>query len=103
MKVRDIWKFVASIDPDARHYSNPHDGTNYTVWAEYERIGIAKDDEFGDGWKFQIDRFTKTEYDEIAEMLDAALLENPCIAYTYMVEYEQDSKYIHHIFDCEGV
>lgn len=102
MKVRDIQALVVSADPEAKHYTNPHDGTNYTVWMEYQRIGISSDDESGGGWRFQVDRWTKTEYDPVAEAIEQTLKNDPGVAFTYMVNYEQDSGYIRHMFDCEG-
>ena len=102
MEVRDIKELVATVDPEARHYTNTKDGTDYTVWMEYERTGLMADDARGTGWKFEIDRFTKTEYDPIAEALEKLLTETEGITFTYMVEYEQDTKYIRHLFDCEG-
>lgn len=103
MTVKDIEALVGSVDPQSRHYYNPHDGTNYTRWMEYKQIGEAADDTYGTGWKFQIDRYTKQEYDPIAADLEKALKEKVGVAYRYMVDFEQDSGYIHHIFDCEGV
>lgn len=103
MTVQQIAALVGSADPAARHYYNPHDGENYTRWQEYERIGQAGDDDWGEGWKFQIDRYTKQEYDPIAADIEAALKKSVGVTYTYLVDYEQDSGYIHHIFDCEGV
>ena len=103
MTVRQIAALVGSADGHARHYYNPHNGEDYTRWQEYERIGQAGDDEWGGGWKFQVDRYTKQEYDPIAEAIEETLKNDPGVAYRYVVDYEQDSGYIHHIFDCEGV
>lgn len=102
MTVRQIQALVAEADPLARHYENVHDGTNYTVWMEYQRTGMPGDDVHEPGWRFQIDRYTKTEYDEVAEEIERVLREHEGVAFTYMVEYEQDSGYIRHMFDCEG-
>lgn len=102
MTVVEIRDMIAEVDPNARHYENPHDGTNYTVWMEYERTGLMADDESGKGWKFQIDRYTKDEFDLIADALELTLDTNDAITFTHMVEYEQESGYIRHIFDCVG-
>ena len=50
-----------------------------------------------------MDRFTKTEDESLAESIRRALEERDNIAVDYRVDYEQDTGYIHHIFDCEGV
>lgn len=102
MTVREIQALVASVDPAARHYTNPHDGTDYTVWMEYMRTGLSGDDAHEKGWKFEIDRFTKQEYDPVAEAIETALTADPRVAFTYNVDYEQDTGYIRHLFDCVG-
>jgi hypothetical protein len=53
-------------------------------------------------WKVQVDRFTKTDNDTIAlGILNA--LEAAKIPHTYLIDYEKDTGYHHHIFDCEVV
>lgn len=102
MTVKSIRDLVLVADPNARHYVSAEDGSNFTRWMEYERTGLMADDLRGNGWKFQIDRFTKTEYDPVAEEIERVLTESEGITFTYMVEYDQSSGYIRHIFDCEG-
>jgi hypothetical protein len=102
MTVQEIKTLVTAADPGAKHYESAKDGSNYTVWMEYERTGMPGDDIHEEGWKFQIDRYTKQEYDPVAEAIEQALKDQPGLAFTYMVEYERDTRYIHHIFDCEG-
>lgn len=102
MTVREIQALVASVDPAARHYRNTKDGSNYTVWMEYMRTGLTGDDVHDTGWQFEVDRYTKQEYDPVAEAMETALKEDPRVAFTYNVEYEQDTGYIRHMFDCVG-
>ena len=102
MTVREIAVLVGQMDPEAKHYETASDGANYTTWKEYEYIGQPADDEYGDGWKFQIDRFTREEFDPIADTIKTTLKQTPGVAFSYLVDYEQDSGYIHHIFDCEA-
>lgn len=102
MTVRDVQELIAGVDPEARHYENTKDGSNYTVWMEYMRTGLAGDDEHEIGWKFEVDRFTKQEYDPVAEAIEEALTADPRVAFTYNVDYEQETGYIRHIFDCVG-
>lgn len=102
MTVQEIKTLVTAADPGAKHYESTKAGSNYTVWMEYERTGMPGDDIHEEGWKFQIDRYTKQEYDPVAEAIEQALKDQPGVAFTYMVEYERDTRYIHHIFDCEG-
>ena len=49
-----------------------------------------------------MDRFTKIEDEETALALKALLEAQDDIAVDYLVDYERDTGYIHHIYDCEG-
>ena len=104
MTLDEIQALVVSADPDAGHYESAHTGSAaYTVWQEYRRIGIRADDAHGDeAWTFQIDRFTKNEHDDIADAIFAALDADPRVAFEQQVDFEPNTGYIHHIFDCEG-
>lgn len=102
MTVRDIRDLVVTADPQARHYDSHKDGSDFTVWMEYKRLGLPGDDTHGDGWKFEVDRYTKEEFDPIAELIEKTLTDAEGVAFTYMVDYEQDTGYIRHLFDCEG-
>lgn len=102
MTVRDIQQMIVKADPEAKHYYTSKDGSDFTVWQEYERLPFAANDMMDAGWKFQIDRYTKQEYDPIAEAIERVLNEN-LIAYSYQVEYDPGSGYIRHLFDCEGM
>lgn len=101
MNVVQIKNVVLEADPDAKHYVQMTDGSNFTVWQEYRALAFAGDDTADYGWQFQIDRYTKIEFDPIAEAIVQALRRN-AIAFSYMVEYDQSTRYIRHIFDCEG-
>ena len=50
-----------------------------------------------------MDRFTKEEDEETAAELLRALSERDDITVDYLVDYERDTGYIHHIYDCEGL
>lgn len=104
MTLEDIRALVVSVDPTASHYDSAHRNTDaYTVWREYQRAGLSADNKRPNkSWRFQIDRFTKTENDPIAAAMEEALESNPFIAYDYQVDFEPDSGFIHHIFDCEA-
>ena len=62
-------------------------------FADGENVGIMR---------FQVDRFTKEEDEETALALKALLEAQDDIAVDYRVDYERDTGYIHHIYDCEG-
>ena len=104
MTLEAIQAFVVSIDPNADHYESAYrEGEPYTVWREKRTLPFMGDGQHVGGIKFQIDRFTKTENDEIAASLYAALEANDAVAFEYLTVYEPDTGYIHHIYDCEGI
>lgn len=104
MTTDDIRALVIAIDPNAGHYDSAYRNTDaYTVWQELQRTGLMADNARAcKSWRFQIDRFTKQEADPIAAQLESALDAAPAITYDYLVDYEPDTGYIHHIFDCEA-
>lgn len=104
MTLDDIKALVVAVDPNAGHYESAYQGSAaYTVWREYRALPFMADDEHQTGWTFQIDRFVKAEGDSIASALFAALDADPRVSFQYLVDYEPDTRYIHHIFDCEGI
>lgn len=103
MTASEVKEILVAVDPHIERYESSRKGKNaYTVWYE---LGFT--DHFSDGeneeiLRFQIDRFTKNENDPIAAAILTALNGRDDIAYHYEVDYEPDTGYIHHIFDCEG-
>lgn len=102
MTVAEIHELVAAVDPMARHYFTNKAGDSFTVWQEYRLLEFSADDEHLEGWAFEIDYYTKQEFDPTAQALRDALERHPGVSYTYQVVYEPDTGYIRHIFDCEG-
>lgn len=103
MTCSEIRDYLLTVDPEIERYESSHHGESaYTVWRE-----IGPGNQFADGvvqnvMRFQVDRYTKTENDPIALRLWIALEESDDIAFRYEVDYEPETGYIHHIFDCEG-
>lgn len=102
MTVEEIKAFIVSIDPDAQHYNSVVRSDNYTAWSEYELSDFMADNAHEGGYRFQIDRFTKSESDPMVKQIMDALENADYIAFSYTVLQEPDTGYIHHIFDCEG-
>lgn len=102
MTLSEIQALVVSVDPTAGHYDSAHKGRAFTRWMEYRQLDRTADDAHAEAWAFQIDRFAKSEGDAVAEAFRAALDADPRVSYRYEVSYEDDTGYIHHIFDCEG-
>ena len=104
MTTADIQALVVAVDPNAAHYESAHrDGEPYTVWQAKRTLSFMGDGKHLGAMKFQIDRFTKTENDPIAASLYAVLEARDDVAFEYLTDYEPDTGYIHHIFDCEGI
>ena len=102
MTLAEIQALVVSCDSKAGHYESASQSkTGYTVWREVRRLNTLADDEHAEAWAFQIDRFTKSENDTVAAALFAALDADDRIAFEYMVDYEPDTRWIHHVFDAE--
>ena len=99
----EIKAFLVGIDPTIERYESSHTGSDaYTVWRELGPAPIYADGQDVGVMRFQVDRFTKTENDHMANNLWIALEDRDDIAFQYLVDYEPDTGYIHHIFDCEG-
>lgn len=105
MEIRDL---INSADPNAKHYDASHEAealADFTVWMETERI-VEYLDDVGEaaGWRFDVARFTRAEYDPLADAIEAALLSEPRVACKpRQVNYYIDSGYIRHTWTCEGV
>ena len=99
MTLADFKAVILTADPNATHYRNGGTG-NYTVWQEYAERPLYADGARETVYRqIQVDRFTKTEYDPIVDAIRTAL-ETAGIPYEYLNDYEDDTGYIHHIFDC---
>lgn len=103
MTLSEIQALVVSCDREAAHYDSASPRkSGYTVWREVRGLGMMRDGGHAEGWAFQIDRFAKKENDEVAAAIYAALEEDDRVAFEYLVDYERDTGWVHHIFDCEG-
>ena len=104
MTAADIKTLLVAVDPNVQRYDHDGAGTSdaYTVWYELKPIGLYGDGEEEGTIRFQVDRFTKEEDDAIAASLKETLEGQDDIAVEYLVDYERDTGYIHHIYVCEG-
>ena len=99
MTLHDFRDILLTADPNASHYESSKK-ENYTVWAEYGAKGLMADNRLQEGvWRIQVDRFTKIEYDPMITAINSAL-DRDDITFEYQVDYEEDTGYIHHIWDC---
>lgn len=106
MTLSAIQTLLASVDPEIKHYFSAANGRNYTYWEESQRLRTVADDRHNPedvAWKFYVHRFTKIEYDPLADALFTALDQSTGITVRWLVDPERVSGYIHHIFECEGM
>ena len=102
MTLPEFGRLLATVDPDVKHHVSAKRG-NYTTWAEYERIDASADGINQGGWKVQVERYTRDEYDEIAAELYELLQHRDNVAVEYLMDSEGDGEdlVIRHLFDCE--
>ena len=105
MTVSEIKTLLASVDPNVQRYEHDGAGTAdaYTVWYELQPVGCYGDGQEEGTIRFQVDRFTKEEDETLAATLKTTLEAQDDIAVEYLVDYEQDTGYIHHIYVCEAI
>ena len=97
---------VQAIDADASRYQRlrkPSDKA-YTVWSDYGTGTLyANGIPAGKTKKIQVDYFTFKEDDPVALAFFKAFSENDEITVVHNTDFETETRYIHHIFDCEVV
>lgn len=102
MTLDEIRVFLTAVDPGIKHYFSMAEGDAYSYWEETRPLPFCADGGHTGGWRFYVHRFTRNETDTVAEALYAALDASDRIAVRRTVDYERDTGYIHHIFECEG-
>lgn len=102
MTLTDIRDLLVQIDPDIRHYFSTETTRDYTYWEETRQLPLTADDRHDEAWRFYVHRFTRDEFDPVAQRIMQALDADPRTTVSHTVTYERDSGYIHHIFECEG-
>ena len=102
MTLTDIRDLLVSVDPDIKHYFTDSDAPAFSYWEETRRLPMFSDDRHEQAWRFYVHRYTKAENDVMASQLFDTLDQDPRIAFQYIVDFDTDSGYIHHIYDCEG-
>ena len=105
MTLSDIKTLLASADPDIRHYFSMSSGDAYSFWEEVRRMRFTADDAHGSSdqaWRFYVHRYTMTEDDTVAQAIFNALDADPRTTVRWITDYDKQTGYIHHIFECEG-
>lgn len=106
MTIEAFAGIVLKIDADAARYQKLRKPTDkaYTVWSDYGTGTLyANGVPAGKTKKIQVDYFTLKEDDPVALQYLQAFSKNDEIAVIHTTDFETDTRYIHHIFDCEVV
>lgn len=101
----EIKALLVTADPNIKHYFSMSDAESYSYWEETSRLPFLADDVHNvndQAWRFYVHRFTKTEDDAIAQTIFNTLDADPRTTVRWVTDFDKDSGYIHHIFDCEG-
>jgi len=103
MTLDNFRDLLFSADPTATKWKGAGTG-NYTVWHPFEFSKMMADGQKAGGIsRIQVDRFTKLDNDPVVDAIETALSGEDEITFQHLVDFEQDTGYIHHIFDCEVV
>lgn len=101
----EIKALLITADPNIKHYFSMSDSESYSYWEETARLPFLADDVHNVNeqvWRFYVHRFTKTEDDAIAQTIFNTLDADPRTTVRWVTDFDKDSGYIHHIFECEG-
>jgi hypothetical protein len=102
MNIAQFKAVLVAADPAATHHFGGGTG-NYTAWSEFGTDGLRANNRLTEHiHRIQVDRFTKAEADPVVDAITSAL-DAAEIAYEYQLDREPDTKYLHHIWDCEVV
>lgn len=100
MTLAEFRDILLAADPQALHYKSMQN-TNYTRWQEYGAGHLSGDSLYIDRkWRIQVDRFTKIEYDPVVDLI-TSVLDRDDISFGYLCDFEPDTGYVHHVWDCE--
>ena len=106
MTLGDIRTLLVSADPNIRHYFSMHGSEGpYSYWEETRRLPFVGDDTHPaaeQAWRFYVHRYTKTENDNIAAAIFSTLDGDPRTTVRWTTDFDRDSGFIHHVFECEG-
>lgn len=99
MTLQEFKALLLTIDSKATHHQGPGSG-NYTVWSEYQERYVFTDDRIDNKQiHIQVDRYTKLEYDPMADTITNGLDTEGVFLYDKRTIYEATSGYIHHVWD----
>jgi len=98
MRLSEIRDLLLTVTPDTFHYFAHKKPDKYIVWAEDTEAGSGHADNRKTNQVIQgsIDYFTKTEFDSNVDLIQNKLTEAQIAWKLNSVQYEEETKYIHH-------
>ena len=105
MTKAEIKVLLITADPNIKHYFSMSNAEAYSYWEETRRLPFMADDVHNSAdqaWRFYVHRYTRTEDDAIAQAIFNALDADPRTTVIWTTDFDNESGYIHHIFECEG-
>lgn len=100
MTLHELKNLLLTVGPPVFHYGAHQQPASYIVWSEYGANTQGADSRIAEqAYRVQVDYFTRTEFDANVETI-TALLDVDEISFRYLVDFEKDTGYIHHIWDC---
>ena len=106
MTIEEFVGIVLNIDEEAARYQKLRKPTDksYTVWSDYGTGTLYSNGvPAGKTKKIQADYSTLQEDDPKALAYFRAFSENDEITVVHTTDFEIETRYIHHIFDCEVI
>lgn len=105
MTIKELAQIIYEIDPHAARYEMiGQKGESYTVFAEYGTVTLMGDNSpAGIAYRVQVDYFTKIEGDPKATAYFKRFANHDEITMDYAVDFESESRYIHHIYDLQVI
>jgi hypothetical protein len=101
MTLFDLRDLLLTVGPPVYHYHAHQQPDSYIVWAEYGGSKLGADSRGQEkAARVQVDLFTRTEFDSNVETITALLDQDDIAASEPLTDYEPDTGYIHHIWDC---
>lgn len=101
----DFKSLLLTVDANISHYFGLSDGEPwqpYTVWTEYELDGLHGGDTYAEPvWRVLIERYTKTENDDVVLAMMAKLETAPGVTFQYSLRRNQELGMLYHAWDCE--
>lgn len=97
-KLRKIPEILKTVTDNVSHYKAMHREDKYIVWAEdSEGSSVEGDDrKINQSIQGTIDYFTKQDFDENIDKIQAALTAACISFYLNSVQYEDETEYIHY-------